>query len=218
MKQKNIMVKDKICKVLRKDIILGDLNPGQRLIESELSEKYAVSRGMIRESLMLLSNEGFITITPNKGASVAIISSQDLEDYYKLLAVLEGKAAEWATPNIPEADIEELIGINDSTREAMVSDSKTKLTDWGELNLSFHRFIWDRCGNDKLGWLVEIIRQRIYRYRYTLFLISSYDEFLNDHAQIIDYIKKKDSEKSGQAMEAHVFRSLNVLTTFFSHT
>lgn len=211
-----VMVKDSICKILRKDILLGRLNPGERLIESELSEKHGVSRGMIREALMLLSNEGFVTITPNKGASVANISTQDLEDFYKLIAILERKAIEWATPNITEADIEKLVGINVSLRDAMISESQKKLQSWGELNLSFHRLIWDRCGNAKLGWLLEIIRQRIFRYRYTLFMITSSEDYIKDHAQLIDYIKKKDPEKAGQAMEDHVYRALNVLLRFFS--
>jgi len=212
------MVKDKICKTLRKDIILGKLNPGERLIESALSENYKVSRGMIREALALLSNEGFVTITPHKGAAVAKISTKDLEDYYGLLAILERKATELAVPTLTEADIEKLNGINNAIKTAMNSDSETKLQDWGKLNLSFHRYFWDRCENDKLGWLVEIVRQRIFRYRYTLFMITSYDEYLQDHAQIIDCIKNKDPKNAGQAMEMHVQRALNVLLKFFSHT
>lgn len=212
------MVKDKICKILRKNIIIGTLSPGERLIESELGEKHGVSRGMIREALTILSNEGFATITPNKGATVAKISTQDLKDFYRLLAILERNAAEWATPNITGADIEKLTNINDSIKDAMISDSETKSQDWGKLNLSFHRFFWDRCENDKLGWMVEMIRQRIFRYRYTLFMITSYDKYLEDHAQIIDYVKKNNPEKAGQAMEAHVHRALNVLMKFFSHT
>lgn len=211
-----MMVKDKFCKTLRKSILLGKLNPGERLIESDLSEKYGVSRGMIRESLMLLSNEGFITISPNKGASVAKISTQELEDYYGLIAVLERKAIEWATPNMTAADIEKLLAINESLRDAMISESQKRLQGWGELNLSFHRFIWDKCGNAKLSWLVEIIRQRIFRYRYTLFMITSSDDYIKDHARIIDCIKKHDPEEAGQAMEDHVYRALSVLMKFFS--
>lgn len=209
-------VKDNVCKTLRKGILRGQLNPGERLIESELSERYGASRGMIREALTLLSNEGFVTITPNKGATVAKISTQDLQDYYKLIAILERKAIELAVPNIIQADIEKITGINDLLRKTMTSNSKPKLQSWGELNLSFHRFFWDRCGNGKLGWLVEIIRQRIFRYRYTLFMITSYEDYINDHAEIMQYVKEKNSEKAGKAMEEHISRALNVLTKFFS--
>ena len=210
------MVKDKVCKDLRKSILFGKLNPGERLTESNLSKKYGVSHGVIREALMLLSSEGFVTISPNKGASVTKVSTRELEDYYGLIAVLERKAVEWATPNITAPDIEKLIGINDSLKAIMVSESQKRLQNWGELNLSFHRFIWDRCGNDKLGWLVETIRQRLFRYRYTLFMITSADEYIKDHEQIIDCIKKKDPEKAGQAMEDHAHRTLSVLMRFFS--
>ena len=209
-------VKDKIAKTLRENIVLGTLNPGERLIESELSATHRVSRGMIREALTLLSNEGFVTITPNKGAAVAKISTQDLADFYRLLAILERKAIEWALPSISKADIDNLLRVNDRLRETMISDSEARLYRWAELNLSFHRFFWDRCGNAKLGWLVEIIRQRIFRYRYTSLMITSYDDYLKDHAQIISGIKKKNPEEAGQAMETHINRALNVLMEFFS--
>ena len=210
------MLKNKICNILRKDILLGKLNPGERLIESELSEKHGISRGTIREALAVLNNEGFVTIIPNKGAIVAKISTQDIEDFYKLIAILEREAVELATPNITKADIKELTNINDFLRDTMTSDRETKLHDWGELNLSFHRFFLDRCGNAKLGWLVEIIRQRVTRFRYTFFMITSYDDFLKDHAQIIEYIKKNNPQKAGQVMEEHIYRGLETLLRYFS--
>lgn len=212
-----MMVKDKVCKILREDIVLGRLNPGERLIESELTERHGVSRGMIREALTLLCNEGFVTITPNKGAAVSKISSEDLADFYKLLALLERKAVEWATPRMTGADIVELIDINDRLRKSMTSGDDTRVYRWGDLNLSFHRFFWDRCGNDKLGWLVEIIRQRIFRYRFTSLMITSYDHYLKDHAQIIKFVQQHDTHQAGTAMEKHINRAFTVLTEFFTH-
>lgn len=211
------MVKEKICKIIRQGIILGELNPGEHLIESELRIKYKVSRGSIREALNLLANEGFITIIPNKGATVSKISTKDLKDFYVLLSLLERKAIEWATPLIETSEINELIRINDSLKRIMISDSEEKLKNWSKQNLAFHRFFWERCGNEKLGWLVDEIRQRIFRYRYTSLTVTSYDHYLKDHAMIIKAIKDKNVEKAGQTMENHILSALNVLIKFFSN-
>jgi len=211
------LIKEKICKIIRTGIIHGELNPGEHLVESEICKKYKVSRGTTREALNLLANEGFVTIIPNRGAIVSKISTKDLKDFYVLLALLERKAIEWATPRIEASEIEELTRINDSLKKIMISNTEEKLKNWGEKNLAFHRFFWVRCQNEKLGWLVEEIRQRIFRYRYTSLTVTSYDHYLKDHAAIIKAVKDKNVEKAGQTMEHHILRALNVLMEFFSH-
>jgi len=178
--------------------------------------KYKTSRGTIREALNLLVNEGFITIIPNKGATVSKISTMDLKDFYMLLALLERKAVEWSIPCITGSEIKELTRINHSLRKIMISNTEEKLKNWTEQNLAFHRFFWERCGNDKLGWIVEEIRQRIFRYRYTSLMVTSYDYYLKDHATIIKAVKDKNVEKAGQTMENHILRALKVLMDFFS--
>ncbi|MCJ7771728.1 MAG: GntR family transcriptional regulator, partial [Desulfobacterales bacterium] len=178
------MIKEKICETLRKYIIDGELSPGERLLESELCKKFGVSRGPIREALNQLMSEGFVTIIPNKGATVAKISLQDLKDFYILLAMLERKAIEWSIPYITESDVKELIRINESIKEVLTSGDKQKVKNWSEQNVVFHRFFRERCGNSKLGWLVNEIRQRTFRYRYTIASIKAYDDFLNDHEEI----------------------------------
>lgn len=217
-KSRPMLVKEKICKTIRKDIILGQLNPGEHLIESALCKKFKVSRSSIREALNMLMNEGFLTIIPNKGAIVSKISTKDLEDFYVLLALMERKAVEWATPCIKASEIEELILINESLKHGMISDNEDKLKNWNRQNFAFHRFFWKRCGNEKLGWLVEEIRKRIFRYLYTSLTVTSYDNLLKDHAAIIMAVKDKDVEKAGQTMENHILGALRALMEFFSHT
>jgi DNA-binding GntR family transcriptional regulator len=210
-------IKEKICKEIRNRVVLGQLNPGERLIETELSRKFGVSRGPIREALTQLSKEGFVTLIPNKGAVVAKISAQDLKDFYSLLAVLESKAVEWAVPTLNTADIDELVAINESLKRTISGDEEERLRSWSQQNLAFHRFFWKKCGNEKLSWLVEEIRQRIFRYRYTSLMVTSFEDYLQDHGAIIETVRRKEPAKAGRAMEEHILRALRVLMEFFSH-
>jgi DNA-binding GntR family transcriptional regulator len=202
------LIKEKICKTIRNSIILGELSPGEHLIESELCRKHKISRGSIREVFHMLANEGFVTITPNKGAIVTRLSTKDLKDFYTLVALLERHAVEWSAPHMTRSDIAELTRINDSFNNATISDVQEKIKKWGEVNSAFHRFFWDRSENNKIGWLIQEIRKRIYRYRYNSLASTSYDESLKEHAMIIKAINTKNVEKAGQLMEDHIIRAM----------
>ena len=209
--------KETIYKEIRDRIVLGTLNPGEHLTEAQLSGKFGVSRGPIREALTQLSREGFVTLTPNKGAMVAKTSPRELEDFYSLLALLERQAVEWATPSLTEAHIEKLAATNESLRDVITSDQEDRIRQWTVQNLEFHSFFWGTCGNEKLGWLVKQIRQRIFRYRYTSLMVTSFEDYFRDHADIIEAVRLNDPHRAGQIMEQHIKRALRVLMDFFSH-
>jgi DNA-binding GntR family transcriptional regulator len=203
--------KEEICKRIRKRILLGELNPGEHLVEVNLSEQYGVSRGSIREALNILSSEGFVTIVPYKGATVTKTSTQDLVDYYHLLALIEAKAVEWTAHAVTVSAFEKLTRINDSIRDDIKSNTKDWRILYVEKNVEFHRFFWENCGNKKLILMVEEIRKKLFRYRYLSLTEETYEEYLNDHYTIINALVRKDSIMAARAMEDHILKALNII-------
>ena len=63
--------RDVIANQLREAIISGRFKVGERLIEEVLAEEYGVSRVPVREALRRLETEGFVTLTPYRGATVS---------------------------------------------------------------------------------------------------------------------------------------------------
>lgn len=86
-------VPERILAELRKDILSGRLEPGARLGEIVLAERFDVSRGPVRAALNMLSETGIVTIVPNSGARVRIMGRKDASDLYEVRAALEGKTA-----------------------------------------------------------------------------------------------------------------------------
>jgi DNA-binding GntR family transcriptional regulator len=84
----------------------GEYPQGSRLKEEELAERYAVSRGPVREAFRLLERRGFIEIVPRHGARVREFDPADLASIFSVRAVLFGLAAREAT----ERQAPELIG------------------------------------------------------------------------------------------------------------
>lgn len=78
---------------LRQAIVDGQLRPGQRLTERELTVSLGVSRTLVREALRQLESEGLISVIPNRGPIVRELSADEIEDLYAIRAVLEGLAA-----------------------------------------------------------------------------------------------------------------------------
>lgn len=78
---------------LRDEILSGQLEPGARLGEVALAERFEVSRGPVRAALNLLSESGIVTIVPNSGARVRVMSRADARALYEVRAALEGEAA-----------------------------------------------------------------------------------------------------------------------------
>jgi DNA-binding GntR family transcriptional regulator len=84
---------DALVLVLRERILEGGLEPGERLVERELVERYDVARHTLRAALRVLQAEGLVEIEPNRGARVASLDLDALHDLFTLRLALEREAA-----------------------------------------------------------------------------------------------------------------------------
>jgi DNA-binding GntR family transcriptional regulator len=200
-----------IYKMLRDEIIQGKLNPGERLVENDLCERLGSSRGYVREALKLLRADGFVILNHGKGATVAKVSYEETKDLYQLLAMLEAKSIELATPHLALPDIGELIKANNTMESCIqIEDRATARKMWQEANFQFHRKIAENSGNNELRLLVENIRWRTFDFRYVFFFEPHFAFFCKQHDQLIETLRQKDSQKARQLMEDHVNRASEV--------
>jgi DNA-binding GntR family transcriptional regulator len=87
---------DALVQVLGAEILEGGLAPGERLVERELVERYAVARHTLRAALRALQADGLVAIEPNRGARVARLDPAQLRDLFALRLALEREAAHLA--------------------------------------------------------------------------------------------------------------------------
>lgn len=215
--KKKIPLKEKICRELREEIVFGSLTPNQHLKELELAKHFGCTRGPVREALNQLEQQGFVNLVPNQGATVKGPSAQEVEDFYNLMAVLEGRAVKWATPLLTDADIQHLKNVNKSLK-AVINKQEKAAEDWIPLNIDFHRVFKEKCGNSKMNWLVEEIRTRITRYRYISLMVTAFADYAADHEEIIELVEQRNAREAGRAMENHIHRAKDVLVRFLSRS
>jgi len=106
-------VRAQAASALRERILMGRLQPGDRLDLDQLTAEFGISRTPVREALLELSYEGLVAITPRSGITVIGITPEDAVDSFAILAALSGKAAEMATARITPAELAELRELED---------------------------------------------------------------------------------------------------------
>src|SRR5690625_4363003 len=99
---------DQVFKQLQDDIVLGVLPPGSKLGETELANRYGVSRGPLREAIRRLETRKLVERVPHVGARVVLLSLTDLIEIYHVREALEGMAAKLAAEHMSDAAITQL--------------------------------------------------------------------------------------------------------------
>jgi DNA-binding GntR family transcriptional regulator len=123
---------------LRDMIVEGLLAPGARLNERVLCEQMQVSRTPLREAFKTLAGEGLIEILPNRGAVVAQMSIEDIEQTFDVMGALEGLAGELACANITEDQLREIRALH---YEMLAAHARRDLPAYYRLNHAIHDLI-----------------------------------------------------------------------------
>jgi DNA-binding GntR family transcriptional regulator len=124
---------------LRDAILSGQLPPGTTLNQRDIADQLSVSRMPVREAFRALELEGLIRGLPRRKAVVVTLQPEDIADIYDILATLEARAAEKATPHHDQATIAELQRLLAELRECVVEDA-TRLLDLDcELHLGIYQ-------------------------------------------------------------------------------
>jgi DNA-binding GntR family transcriptional regulator len=198
MTNKNTVV-EQITHHIREGIKHGRFAPGQRLIESDLTQELGVSRGPLREGLSRLASEGHLVIEPFRGAVVRRWSRTDIVDLFGVREVLEGQAAHLAALNV-----------NAAARKALLTSVKKIRRDvnpQGYLlhNQAFHETIATLSGNTLLQRLLEQLSTNAYRLQFRQMVVTAdRTAALSDHTAIATAIAEGDAKAAERSMRKHV--------------
>ena len=155
-------LRDVVFNTLRKAILRGNLEPGERLREIHLADKLGVSRTPIREAIRKLELEGLVVMIPRKGAVVAEITEKSLRDVLEVRRALEALAVRLACEKILDAEVEELKVAAERFEEALETGD---VTAFAEADVRFHDIIYRATDNQRLIQLLYNLREQMYRYR-----------------------------------------------------
>lgn len=194
---------------LREAIVKGDLEPGQRLVELQLSEQMKTSRIPVREALKKLEQDGLVEKLAGGGFVVKNLSRSEVEETFGIRAVLESYAAYLATELLNDATFGKLKASIDAYREALGRDDTQKLM---QLNTQFHELIYRAAGSRQLYGLINNFRDFMSRYRKVLLTRIDYARIsLHDHEELLEAMKERDKERVERLVKKHVLRGKDIV-------
>jgi DNA-binding GntR family transcriptional regulator len=207
-------LREVVFDTIREAIIDGRLKPGLHLMETQLAEDLGVSRTPVREAIRKLELEGFVVMIPRKGAYVAGISSKEISSVFEVRRALEELAAELAANRASDEVIEKLERL---LVEFGICVDNHDVDKFVELDTKFHSLIYDASGNERVGPMVNLLREHIQRYRMrSLSSVNRIKRALEEHTLIVEALAARDPDLAKQKSGEHIYCAENALMAVIS--
>lgn len=193
---------DRIYHTLREKITSQQLSPNETLIEYQLAKEYSVSRVTAKKAILMLEQDGLVTVEPNKSARVRSFSRKEVLDFLAFRQELEGYIVRLAVPNFSPEDMRELEGI----LMTMKADKEAgRLAEYSRNNQRFHNKIMDVCPNRLAVEVTANLKTQMRKYNTRTILVPGRAEHsFAEHSAVLKAIRERSSEDAEQAMRLHL--------------
>jgi DNA-binding GntR family transcriptional regulator len=200
---------------IRDGILNGQYVLGSRFDQKAIARDLGVSLVPVREALRILEGEGFVNITPRRGAFVTDISATELEELYLIRAELEEMATQRAVPKLGQEELAHLAVIISQMEEATRSKDFARLM---VLNKEFHFTIYEAAELSLLSELMNGLwnRSSLYRRVFT-YLPERAVQALEEHKDIYLACESGDCELAGRAIRHNIRQTVNALLEEFEN-
>ncbi len=193
----------------------GRLSPGQPVREEALAEICGVSRTPVREAMRRLEAEQLIRRTDSHRSFVAQWSLDDIEEGFKLRAMLESHAAERAAHRISSYAIDELEQQNLLIASA-INQEVPDTAGFASLNRKFHSIITAAAQSEQLiRLLAGIVQQPIVLRTAGLYDREQLERSVVEHRELIAAFRKRDGAWAASIMSAHIRRAFHTYSDAF---
>lgn len=191
---------------LRELIMHGKLAPGSKLNERVLCEQLGISRTPLREALKYLASEGLVELLPNRGAIVAPLEPERLQQIFIVLETLEALAGELACRNASEQQLREIRALH---FEMLAHHARHALAEYFRCNQEIHTRIVEASGNEPLAQIYRGLNANARRARYMANLSQErWDEAVAEHNDILDALTRRDAAQLQRLLREHLENKL----------
>lgn len=191
-----------VANEIRKSIWNKELKFGQRLIESDLSEQFNVSRNVIRDALKILENEELVVIKPRKGTYISQFSHKDWREILDLRIMIESYSFIKAAENLKDEHKAEIQSILEEIRINALKNNWKNLFD---LDMKFHRYIINLSGNSRVIKIYNLIQVQIRTFLvYLDQFYSSPLSFYEEQKELYETFLTKDPQLIDKKIRLHI--------------
>lgn len=193
-----------IAERLRELILTGDLEPGSRILQEQLAEKFGASRLPVRDALRRLEADGLVTIVANTGAWVSKLTEAECAEAYQIRERLEPLLLILSLPNFKAETLGQLEILCSEMEQA--KDIETFL----RLDKDFHSLAYSHAPEGMVKEIVERLWNTTQHYRRAFLKLSGIGSGSVTHLEhrlIVDAIRRADPVEIERVLGGHVRRT-----------
>lgn len=200
-------------------IVKGDIPPGTRLREADLSQELGMGRGPLRDAIHRLESRKMVNKVPHVGAQVVDFNLVEMIEIYELREQLEGMACELAAQRMTDDELNALGDLLTKHRDYVERHSGEAYIQQ-DTDLDFHFHIIQGAGN---AWLTQLLcdelyhRVRMYRFQ-SAHQKARPERAIKEHTQIFEALNNRDGELAAMLMRRHIASARDNLTRHIANT
>jgi DNA-binding GntR family transcriptional regulator len=197
-----VSLHDQLVARIRELILDGELPPGSRVPEKALCQRFGVSRTPLREALKVLASEGLLELLPQRGAKVAQLTLDDIEEMFPVVGALEALAGELACQRIADGEIEIIARLHENM---VVAYRRRDRPTYFALNQQIHERILDATANETLINTYRGLAGRIRNARYVANMSEPrWRQAVEEHEAILDALRRRDGPELATILRDHL--------------
>ena len=197
-----------IAEKLEGMILQGELGPGTRLIQTDVAADFGVSRLPVRDAFALLIKKDLVVALPRRGVMVREVNLEEINNLFELRELLECHAVRKSLPQLTPEDLaraENLVAKQEKTPER-------DMVGLLEIDESFHRLLWSRCGNRELDEQIGDVWRRIKVIRAQAREITGWKRrSIDSHRRILSALHAGDHKEAANQIRTGIVRSRDEL-------
>ncbi|WP_018922072.1 GntR family transcriptional regulator [Salsuginibacillus kocurii] len=202
-------IEDHVADSIRKSILLGDYERGERIVQESVANQLGVSRMPIREALKRLELEGLVKNEPRKGAVAYPITIDDIEEIYTLRSMHETLAVEKAYPFFTQNDFLELGDILEEMENVQLVDDNIDY--YSKLNKAYHKKMIEKCPWRRVKQNLELLWTGFLPIASPMLLKDHHEKAKQEHRQIFEALKAGNMNVIKTVTEFHIERNKSSL-------
>jgi len=156
---RNNLLRVQVYDYLQRQMLIGALKPGASISVNTMIKELNVSRTPLREALLLLQEQGFVSIVPQRGVQINLLTLNDVKDIYEILGGIESMVIISVFHKIGR---EEILKMKELNRQMESAIAKGDIAKHNQANIEFHDVFLNLSENQRLLRYVKILKMQLY--------------------------------------------------------
>ena len=193
-----LSLREQVYEYLRTEMTSGSLLPGSAINLNKIASQLGISKTPLRDALIHLELEGFVTILPRRGVMVNGLTLKDVKDAYHTIGIIEGAIVRDCFDRITSEHISQLEKLNTDIRNIIASNDFSNLF---KTNVAFHDVANDLSDNPLLKKFISPIKYRLYDFQGQSYIREWELRNCDEHDQYIGFLKEKKPEAAARILK-----------------